>query len=449
MPNWTRLTAPAAGAFSATWITRIGALVFALILGGAFLMQSCFSTVPSDPASLIEAEGIAGDRAEQQLGQRVQDIENRAALDAAAAERALAATGAQLTGAHVTPAFDPTTGETLPDGAAGPIAAVTEDEAQLREVLRLEAIERRTRSLRSAPVVITYRRPDTGGLSPASATAAAVPGADTPAQAGDLGRASTPLPTEPVSLLDTISALQALDAEQTAGAELDAGRARPSGRQIEPPAVSPLGSTASAGIPQGDPLSPAIVHTPDDPPGWERIYEGSFVEAVLVNQLTGDFPGPVLAAVAVPVYSADRQRIVIPRGARVVGSASAVAGQDQERLAVGFHRLIFPDGRWVTLQFHGLNQIGEGALKDQVNRHYVSMFASVGAVGIISGLTLRGSNPYGGGAEGVRAGAGQGLAQGATSILDRFLNRLPTITIRAGHRLRIWLTSDVLVPRPA
>ena len=252
-----------------------------------------------------------------------------------------------------------------------------------------------------------------------------------------------------MTLIDTISALQELDAQQTAGAELDAGRALPSGLQIQPPAVSPLGSTASAGIPQGDPFNPAIVHTPDDPPGWERIYEGSFVEAVLVNQLNGDFPGPVLAAVAVPFYSADRQRIVIPRGARVVGSASATLGRDQERLAVGFHRLIFPDGRWVSLEFHGLNQIGEGALKDQVNRHYVSMFASVGAVGIISGLTLRGSNPYAGGAEGVRAGAGQGLAQGATTILDRFLNRLPTITIRAGHRLRIWLTSDVLVPRPA
>ena len=122
MPNWTRLRAPAAGAFSATWITRIGALVFALILGGAFLMQSCFATVPTDPESLIESEEIAGDRAGRQLGQRVQDIEQRAALDAAAAERELAATGAQLTGAHVTPAFDPTTGETLPDGAADPIA---------------------------------------------------------------------------------------------------------------------------------------------------------------------------------------------------------------------------------------------------------------------------------------------------------------------------------------
>ena len=443
MPNWIRLSAPAAGAFSATWITRIGALVFALILGGAFLVQSCFATVPTDPESLTEPEGIAGDRATQQLGQRVQDIEQRAAMDAAAAARTLAAEGAQLTGGQVTPAFDPTTGETL-NGAAGPIIPLTEDEAQLREVLRLEAIERRTRSLRSGPVVITYRRPDTGGLPPAAATAAAEPTDDAPTD----NRASTPLPPPPVSLLDTVTALAALDAEQTAGAELDAGRALALGPQIAPPAASPLGSLGSARIPQGDPFNPAIVHTPNDPPGWERIYEGAFLEAVLVNQLNGDFPGPVLAAVAVPFYSADRQRIVIPRGARVIGSASAVAGQDQQRLAVGFHRLIFPDGRWVSLEFAGLNQIGEGALKDQVNRHYFALFASVGAVGIISGLTLRGSDPYAGGRQGFQAGAGQGLAQGATSILDRFLNRLPTITIRAGHRLRIWLTSDVLVPRP-
>ena len=448
MPNWIRLSAPAAGALSATWITRIGALVFGLILGGAFLVQSCFATVPTDPESLTEPEGIAGDRATQQLGQRVQDIEQRAAMDAAAAARTLAAEGAQLTGGHVTPAFNETTGETLPDGAAGPIIPLTEDEAQLREVLRLEAIERRTRSLRSGPVVITYRRPDTGGRPPAAATAAAEPTDDAPAQAGTDNRASTPLPPPPVSLLDTVTALAALDAEQTAGAELDAGRTLALGPQIAPPAASPLGSLGSARIPQGDPFNPAIVHTPNDPPGWERIYEGAFLEAVLVNQLTGDFPGPVLAAVAVPFYSADRQRIVIPRGARVIGSASAVAGQDQQRLAVGFHRLIFPDGRWVSLEFAGLNQIGEGALKDQVNRHYFAMFASVGAVGIISGLTLRGSDPYAGGRQGFQAGAGQGLAQGATSILDRFLNRLPTITIRAGHRLRIWLTSDVLVPRP-
>ena len=449
MPNWTRLSAPAAGAVSATWITRIGALVLALMLGGAFLVQSCFSTVPTDPDSLIEAEGIAGDRAARQLGQRVQDIETRAALDAAAAARTLAAEGTHLTGGHVTPAFDPTTGETLPEGTAAPIVPLTEDEAQLRELLRLEAIERRTRSLRSQPVVITYRRPDTGGRPPAAATAAPDPTAPPPTQAAGPNEnpASNPAAPQPASVLDTVTALAALDAQQTAGAAptsmLPIGR-----HQIPPPAPSALGAPPGASVAQGDPLTPAIVQTPHDPPGWDRIYEGSFLEGVLVTQLNGDFPGPVLAAVSVPYYSADRQRMVIPRGARVVGSASATSGQDQERLAIGFHRLIFPDGRWVSLDFHGLNQIGEGALKDHVNRHYFAMFASVGAIGIISGLTLRGSDPYAGGRQGFQAGAGQGLAQGATSILDRFLNRLPTLTIRAGHRLRIWFTSDVLVPRP-
>ncbi len=43
---------------------------------------------------------------------------------------------------------------------------------------------------------------------------------------------------------------------------------------------------------------------------------------------------------SVPFYSADRQRVLIPRGARVVGSVQAVAGADQERLAVAFHRII-------------------------------------------------------------------------------------------------------------
>ncbi len=33
-------------------------------------------------------------------------------------------------------------------------------------------------------------------------------------------------------------------------------------------------------------------------------------------------------------------------------------------------------------------------------------------------------------------------------MLDRYLNRMPEITIRAGHRLRVWLTSDVLIRTP-
>ena len=288
--------------------------------------------------------------------------------------------------------------------------------------------------------MLSYRPPGVNA-PPGAAQATATQALTTPADAPpDL----PPLP-QPVSLMDTIQALQALDAQQTT---LTAAAGAP-GLQLQTPGLSPLGSPTGAAPARADPQSPAVVQFPNTPAGWERIYEGSFLEATLVNQLNGDFPGPVVAAVSAPVYSADRQRIVIPRGARVIGSASAVGGPDQERLAVGFHRLIFPDGRWLSLAFAGLNQAGEGALKDQVNRHYVSMFASVGAVGVLSGLTLIGADPFAGGRQGFQAGVGQGLAQSAIQILNRFLNRLPTITIRAGHRLRIWITSDVLVPRPA
>ena len=235
--------------------------------------------------------------------------------------------------------------------------------------------------------------------------------------------------------------------EQSVGAlenELEAGLAgdqlllgSPGIAAAMAPASGPQASLRAHGT-----AEPGRSVQPADLPGWERIHEGSFLEAVLLTQLTGDFPGPVLAMVSVPFYSADRQRVLIPRGARVVGTARAVQDPDQSRLAVAFHRLLLPDGSWIDLEFTGLNQAGEGALRDQVDRHYFSTFAAAGAVGVVSGLALAGGSPFG-----LRAGVGQGLGQSATSVLDRFLNRLPTITIRAGHRLRIWFTSDVLVPR--
>ena len=160
---------------------------------------------------------------------------------------------------------------------------------------------------------------------------------------------------------------QSLDMFREAVSDLEAAQTDPA--QQSPPnhegeLIPPARSTAAAtAAPRKDYENPTTAVVPTDPPGWDRIYEGSFLEAVLVTQLSGDFPGPVLATVSVPFYSSDRQRILIPRGTRAIGTAQAVEYRDQSRLAIGFHRLLFPDGRWVALDFHGLNQVGEGALK--------------------------------------------------------------------------------------
>jgi type IV secretion system protein VirB10 len=45
--------------------------------------------------------------------------------------------------------------------------------------------------------------------------------------------------------------------------------------------------------------------------------------------------------------------------------------------------------------------------------------------------------------------AGSGVdtaAQATTQVMNRFLNRLPTITIREGHRVKVYLTGDLDLP---
>ena len=180
-----------------------------------------------------------------------------------------------------------------------------------------------------------------------------------------------------------------------------------------------------------------------------RLFEGTVLETVLTNRLNGAFAGPVNCMVTTDVYSHDRQRLLIPKGSRVLGEAKQVDNFGQQRLAVVFHRIIMPDGYSVSLdQFQGLNQIGETGLRDKVNRHYAQVFGVSLAIGAIAGLA-QANTRYGlevSGTDAYRQGVAASLSQSSMRILDRFLNILPTFTIREGHRVKIYLAGDLLVP---
>ena len=442
MIEWRRLYAKPAGSLPGGVVTQWGVGVITLLVL-VFLTYWIYFGGGEEAAAV---PGPASDQAPggsfiDQMAAQVEAEALRAETRRAAADRALRAQQQQQTNASGVGAGRVSADEAMLLAGPSPDSGqpYTEEEWELRERLRLEAVERRSRSLRSSPVAQTYRRLD--GATGGGRTVGAEPGVGEPLKAE--GQAALK------EALDTIATVTT-GLEDEVAAEAEADRALIEALRGTPTAaaVAPVPTASADPAPVRDDSSPARLGAPEDPPGWERIHEGSFLEAALVTQLSGDFPGPVLAVVSVPFYSANRQRVLVPRGARVIGTARAVSHQDQSRLAVSFHRLILPDGRWVSLEFHGLNQLGEGALKDQVDRHYFSLFAAVGAVGVLGGLTAARGNPYEGGAAGFQAGAGQRLGQAATRILDRFLNRLPTITIRAGHRLRVWFTSDVLVPRP-
>jgi type IV secretion system protein VirB10 len=183
------------------------------------------------------------------------------------------------------------------------------------------------------------------------------------------------------------------------------------------------------------------------------IYEGTALDTILMNRLDGDAAGPVKVLVSNPVYSHDRQHVLIPEGTIVLGEArklgSAGFGQ-QRRMAVVFHRLIMPDGYSVDLdQFHGLDQIGEEGLKDKVNNHYLQIFGTSIALGIIAGageIEEGGGTITTSGSQAFTTGTASSVSQSATTVLDRFMQIPPTITIREGHRVKVYFTQDMLLP---
>ncbi|HEV2416332.1 MAG TPA: TrbI/VirB10 family protein [Terriglobia bacterium] len=179
------------------------------------------------------------------------------------------------------------------------------------------------------------------------------------------------------------------------------------------------------------------------------LFEGTVIDTVLMNRLNGSFAGPVNCLVTHHVYSHDRQHVLIPAGTKVLGEADKVNAFGQQRLAVFFHRLIMPDGYSVNLdQFKGLDQLGATALHDKVNNHYMKIFGASLAVGLLCGVAEAGTgNVFTGSAiDQARIGFGETMAMTGERIMDRFLNLMPTITIREGKKVKVYLSNDLLLP---
>jgi type IV secretory pathway VirB10-like protein len=219
--------------------------------------------------------------------------------------------------------------------------------------------------------------------------------------------------------------------------------------QVSSGPTTPRSTSPGAADPNHDAKPVAHSDAPTASGKMFVLFEGTVLESVLVNRLDGAISGPVECLVTNDVFSHDRQRVLIPAGSKVLGETRRVEAFGQARLAVAFHRLLMPDGYSVSLdQFKGLNQIGDAGLRDQVNNHYARIFGASLALGVIGAAGEAGTGGVltQSGTDRLREGFGQSLAQSSQQILDRFLNLLPTITIREGHRVKIYLSGDLAVP---
>jgi type IV secretion system protein VirB10 len=308
--------------------------------------------------------------------------------------------------------------------------------------IQTERKRRQYVSLFSSNIALSYRKNAPGTQSPLSEPSSQNPNA---------GPSSPPSTGPDLTQLAQVAQILK-DAQPNAATQVP---------MIAQPNSMPSAQTGSLSVPTGPAgvktegkeatvPAAAIQKSSDAAAGKTYIlFEGTILEAVLINRLDGQFVGPVECLLSNDVYSHDRQHLLIPAGTKILGETRRVEAFGQTRLAVAFHRLIMPDGYSLNLdQFKGLNQIGDAGLRDQVNNHYLRIFGTSLAIGALGAVAEAGTGGTfnASGADLMRQGFAQSMAQSSEQILDKFLNILPTVTIREGHRVKVFLSGDLAMP---
>ena len=246
------------------------------------------------------------------------------------------------------------------------------------------------------------------------------------------------------------------------------GKQNPTGQDVQ--SAPSTGQTGSAyegqnGQSQKDSfLQKARSHTTDnylkstrtDPLSRYEIKAGWDIPATLEQAIDSDLPGEVKALVRSNVYdTATGRYLLIPQGARLLGTYNSVISYGQARVQVVWTRVIFPDGSSINLDgMSGHDNEGRAGFHDQVNNHYARLVGfAVLTSAFAAGLELSQrqnssllTTPTAG--QTASAAVGQQLTELGAEVTRRNLNIQPTIKIRVGYKFTVRVNRDMLFDAP-
>jgi type IV secretory pathway VirB10-like protein len=184
------------------------------------------------------------------------------------------------------------------------------------------------------------------------------------------------------------------------------------------------------------------------PLGPYVLLAGSTISGALVTGLSSDLPGQVIAQVTEDVFdSVTGQTRLIPQGARLLGTYDSKVTFGQDRALVIWNRLIFPNGRSVDLdQMSATDGSGAAGLADRVDNHWGRVIKA-GVVATLFGIGTELGDGRGDGAiaEAIRDSSGQTVSRAGDRLVERELEVRPTISIRAGARIRVLVNRDLVL----
>jgi type IV secretion system protein VirB10 len=185
------------------------------------------------------------------------------------------------------------------------------------------------------------------------------------------------------------------------------------------------------------------------PSPW-TLSAGTIIPASLITGLNSDLPGMVIAQVTENVSdTATGRTVLIPQGARLIGSYDSVVAFGQRRALLVWQRIVFPDGSSVRLDnVPATDLAGYAGLEDKVNFHTWQLLKGIALstlLGVGTELSLgSGESDL---VRAVRESTQQNAARAGEPITSRNLDVQPTLTVRPGWPLRAVIHKD-LVPKP-
>jgi len=174
---------------------------------------------------------------------------------------------------------------------------------------------------------------------------------------------------------------------------------------------------------------------------------GSVIPASLITGLRSDLPGLVAAQVTENVFdTATGQTLLVPQGARLIGTYDSVVAFGQRRALVVWQRIVMPDGSSVRLDNEpATDPAGYAGVADKVDFHTWTLLKGVAIstlLGAGTSFSLTGESDL---VQAIRESAQQNAANAGNQITSRNLEIQPTITVRPGFRIRLLVHRDLIL----
>ncbi|TYC93910.1 TrbI/VirB10 family protein [Novosphingobium sp. BW1] len=195
--------------------------------------------------------------------------------------------------------------------------------------------------------------------------------------------------------------------------------------------------------PRGD-VNPHVLTPPLSP---YTLSAGSVISASLITGLRSDLPGLVTAQVTENTYDSATGRILlIPQGARLIGSYDSVVAFGQSRALIVWQRIVMPDGSSIRLDnVPATDPSGYAGLSDKVDYHTWTLLKGVAIstlLGVGANLTFTGESDL---VQAIRESTQQNVSRAGDQITSRNLAVQPTITIRPGAPVRLIVHRDLIL----